>query len=95
MPKLDDAQIGRLTKFIGHDVAHEANACQAYTDITELQLKDIAKLAQGGATLDAILYVLHLLGDHGDLRNASSFVDNVTKKNMSVGDWMQSYYHAA
>ena len=58
-------------------------------------MKDIAKLAQGGVTLDAVLYVLHLLGDHGDLRNAASFVDNVTKNNMSVGDWMQGCYRAA
>jgi hypothetical protein len=95
MPKLNDAQICRLSKFIGRDVAHEVSSCQGYCDITDLQLKDIKKLTHGGATLDAILYVLLLLGDHGDLRNASSFVDNMTNKNMSVSDWMQSYYHAA
>lgn len=95
MPKLNDAQICRLSKFIGRDVAHEVNSCKGYCDITDLQLKDIKKLAQGGATLDAILYVMLLLGDHGDLRNASTFVDNVINKNMSVGEWMESYYHAA
>ena len=95
MPKLDRSQIERLTSFIGHDVASEENTCGSYADIARSQLDDIAKLAQGGATLDAILYVLLLLGDRADLRNASSFVDNVTKQNMSVGDWLKNFHRAA
>jgi hypothetical protein len=92
MPRLDNSQIDRLTKFLGRPIAHEENSCQDYSEITELQLKDIGELACGVTTLDAILYVMFLIGERCSLRNASSFVDNVTKKNMSVADWLQNYY---
>lgn len=65
----------------------------SFDRLTESHLRDLAKLAVPGTVLDAILYVRFLMTPPASLRNATSFVDNVVRKNVSVSEWMADYCH--
>lgn len=86
MPRLNFSQIERLEKFLNRPIAHEESTCPDFSQLTSQNIKDIEGLAHGETTLDAILYLLFLAGEKCNLGEASSFVDNVIKKNLSPED---------
>jgi len=67
----------------------------SYSQFTINELNDLRALVAKGATIDAITYVVFLLGSTGDLKNAMSFVDNVIKKNLELKMWLERYYRPA
>jgi hypothetical protein len=91
MSKFTKPDIEKLEKLLGRSLFHEQGTRMSYAQFTEEELSDIKRLALGGATIDAVKYVIFLLNE-GDLRNAVSFVDNVIKKNLDVGEWLAQYY---
>lgn len=91
MSKLNFSQIARLEEFLGRPIAHEESTRSDYVQLTSKNMQDIEGLAHGGTTLDAILYLMFLVGEKCNLGEASSFVDNVIKKNLSLEDWLQNY----
>jgi hypothetical protein len=94
MPKLSDQQIERVASALGRPIANAEGACANFGEVTKSHLDDMRGLTSGGATLEAVLYVMLLLGEKCSLRNASSFVDNVVKRNHGVSEWLERHYQA-
>lgn len=86
-------QLDRLEWLLERPLASDKGSCAGFDKLSELHLREIARLAVPGRLLDAILYVRFLTAPPVSLRNAVSFVDNVITKDVAMSDWLAHYYH--
>jgi len=93
MLAINEQQLKRLEWLLERPLAQEEGSCPSFDRLSELQHRDLAKLAVPGTVLDAILYVRFLMTPPASLRNATSFVDQVVRQNMSVSYWIANHFH--
>ena len=93
MPVLSEQQLKRLEWLLERPVAQDEGCCAGFDQLSELHLRELAKLAVPGTVLDAIVYVRFLMSPPASLRNATTFVDRVIRGNVSVSDWIADYHH--
>lgn len=92
MPAISEQQLNRLEWLLERPVAQDEGCCAGFGQLSELHLRELAKLAVPGTVLDAIVYVRFLMTPPASLRNATTFVDRVIRGDVPVSNWIADYY---
>jgi len=88
---INKTEFQKIQTRLGRSIDTEGGKLANYSEISDSDISDLRLLAQG-SSIDAINFLLYRLDGKYGLANASSYISEVVKGNMSSQQWIQQFH---